>query len=91
MCYIGLWGDGRTGRTERCRPERWRAGASCARRRLVRPCWRISSKLWFDSFHFKAARKIREKLKRCDVVIEVRGARVPFSSYNTELEKLTLG
>ncbi|KAJ9451297.1 hypothetical protein DIPPA_16285 [Diplonema papillatum] len=46
---------------------------------------------WFESFHFKAARKIREKLKRCDVVIEVRGARVPFSSYNTELEKLTIG
>eukprot|EP01063_Lacrimia_lanifica_P037784 TRINITY_DN787_c1_g1_i2.p1 TRINITY_DN787_c1_g1~~TRINITY_DN787_c1_g1_i2.p1 ORF type:complete len:602 (+),score=206.17 TRINITY_DN787_c1_g1_i2:93-1898(+) len=46
---------------------------------------------WFESFHASAVSKIRQKLKRVDVVVEVRDARVPFSSYNEELEKLTTG
>eukprot|EP01064_Diplonema_japonicum_P020870 TRINITY_DN3043_c9_g1_i1.p1 TRINITY_DN3043_c9_g1~~TRINITY_DN3043_c9_g1_i1.p1 ORF type:complete len:613 (+),score=98.09 TRINITY_DN3043_c9_g1_i1:80-1840(+) len=44
---------------------------------------------WFENFHSKAAQKIRARLHQCDVVIEMRDARVPFSSYNSELEKLT--
>eukprot|EP01062_Namystynia_karyoxenos_P014850 TRINITY_DN15378_c0_g1_i1.p1 TRINITY_DN15378_c0_g1~~TRINITY_DN15378_c0_g1_i1.p1 ORF type:complete len:648 (+),score=233.22 TRINITY_DN15378_c0_g1_i1:75-1946(+) len=44
---------------------------------------------WFPSFQQKAAVKIRDKLKMIDVVLEVRDARLPFSSYNSELEALT--
>eukprot|EP01059_Diplonema_ambulator_P001412 TRINITY_DN11192_c0_g1_i1.p1 TRINITY_DN11192_c0_g1~~TRINITY_DN11192_c0_g1_i1.p1 ORF type:complete len:581 (+),score=106.12 TRINITY_DN11192_c0_g1_i1:35-1777(+) len=46
---------------------------------------------WFETWHHKAARKIQGKLAYVDVVVEIRDARAPFSTYNAELEKLTSG
>ena len=45
---------------------------------------------WFESFHYKSIISIRKKLSKVDVILEIRDARVPFSSYNQELEKLTV-
>eukprot|EP01060_Flectonema_neradi_P007927 TRINITY_DN15643_c0_g1_i1.p1 TRINITY_DN15643_c0_g1~~TRINITY_DN15643_c0_g1_i1.p1 ORF type:complete len:602 (+),score=95.31 TRINITY_DN15643_c0_g1_i1:58-1863(+) len=45
---------------------------------------------WFETFHHKGVMAIRKKLNNVDVILEIRDARVPFSSYNQELEKLTV-
>eukprot|EP00756_Hemistasia_phaeocysticola_P023551 Hpha_TRINITY_DN15900_c0_g1::TRINITY_DN15900_c0_g1_i1::g.73691::m.73691 len=44
---------------------------------------------WFGKYMFKATKLIEKKLQGVDVVVEVRDARAPFSSYNPDLEALT--
>jgi len=44
---------------------------------------------WFPGHMAKATKEISQRLKGCDLVIEVRDARIPFSSRNDNLAKLT--
>ena len=46
---------------------------------------------WFPGHMQKAIRRIQEKLKQCDGVIEICDARAPFSSYPDYLDKITQG
>lgn len=46
---------------------------------------------WFPGHMQKAIRRIQEKLKQCDGVIEIGDARAPFSSFPDYLDKLTQG
>ena len=46
---------------------------------------------WWEGVHQKSVMHIRRTLHRVDCVIEVRDARAPFSTYNEDLEKLTVG
>lgn len=46
---------------------------------------------WYPGHMQKAIRRISEKLKQCDGVIEICDARAPFSSYPNYLDKLTQG
>jgi hypothetical protein len=43
---------------------------------------------WFPGHMVKAQRLMRTRLKQVDMVLEVRDARVPFSSANGDLDKL---
>ncbi|MBQ1505525.1 MAG: ribosome biogenesis GTPase YlqF [Erysipelotrichales bacterium] len=43
---------------------------------------------WFPGHMAKANRQMKEQLKSVDLLIEVRDARIPFSSANPDLEKL---
>ena len=44
---------------------------------------------WFPGHMAKALKRMEEKLKQCDGVIEIADARAPFSSYPDSLDKLT--
>ena len=44
---------------------------------------------WFPGHMAKTRRMISENLKNVDAVIEMRDARIPISSKNPEIEKLT--
>ena len=44
---------------------------------------------WFPGHMAKTRRMITENLKNVDAVIEMRDARIPISSKNPEIEKLT--
>ncbi|MDD6240413.1 MAG: ribosome biogenesis GTPase YlqF [Eubacteriales bacterium] len=44
---------------------------------------------WFPGHMAKALKRMEEKLKQCDGVIEIADARAPFSSYSDSLDKLT--
>ncbi len=46
---------------------------------------------WYPGHMQKAIRRIQEKLKQCDGVIEICDARAPFSSYPDYLDKITQG
>lgn len=46
---------------------------------------------WYPGHMQKAIRRIQEKLKKCDGVIEICDARAPFSSYPDYLDKITQG
>lgn len=46
---------------------------------------------WYPGHMQKAIRRIQEKLKICDGVIEICDARAPFSSYPNYLDKITQG
>lgn len=46
---------------------------------------------WYPGHMQKAIRRIQEKLKQCDGVIEICDARAPFSSYPDYLNKITQG
>lgn len=46
---------------------------------------------WFPGHMAKATKRIQEKLKQCDGVIEIADARAPFSSYPDYLDSLTQG
>jgi len=46
---------------------------------------------WFPGHMQKAIRRIQEKLKQCDGVIEICDARAPYSSYPDYLDKITQG
>jgi len=46
---------------------------------------------WFPGHMAKTRRMIAENLKNVDIVIEVLDARIPYSSRNAEIEKLTEG
>ncbi|KAH6834439.1 P-loop containing nucleoside triphosphate hydrolases superfamily protein [Perilla frutescens var. hirtella] len=46
---------------------------------------------WFPGHMAAATRAIRDRLKLCDFVIEVRDARIPLSSKNKDLEPLLAG
>jgi ribosome biogenesis GTPase A len=43
---------------------------------------------WFPGHMFKATMQLREAITRADVVVELRDARVPFSSMSPVFEKL---
>jgi len=43
---------------------------------------------WFPGHMAKTARLMRENLKNIDIVVEVRDARIPFSSENTAMEEV---
>jgi ribosome biogenesis GTPase A len=43
---------------------------------------------WFPGHMTKATKGVKERLKACDLVIELRDARVPFSSINTTFDVL---
>ena len=43
---------------------------------------------WFPGHMTKAKRQMEENLKKVDFVIEIRDARIPFSSKNPMLESL---
>ena len=43
---------------------------------------------WFPGHMTKAKRQMEENLKKVDLVIEIRDARIPYSSKNPMLEKL---
>lgn len=43
---------------------------------------------WFPKHMVKAMRQIQEKIKQVDVILEVRDARVPFTSGNSEVQKM---
>jgi len=43
---------------------------------------------WFPGHMAKATRLIREQLKDIDMILEVRDARIPFSSANPSLEEM---
>eukprot|EP01065_Artemidia_motanka_P030523 TRINITY_DN3655_c0_g1_i1.p1 TRINITY_DN3655_c0_g1~~TRINITY_DN3655_c0_g1_i1.p1 ORF type:complete len:627 (+),score=161.19 TRINITY_DN3655_c0_g1_i1:72-1952(+) len=43
---------------------------------------------WFGATHVRAIKAIKRVMPTIDIVMEVRDARVPFSSYNPELEEL---
>ena len=44
---------------------------------------------WFPGHMAKTRRMISENLKNVDIVIEILDARIPYSSRNPEIEKLT--
>ena len=46
---------------------------------------------WFPGHMAKTRRLMQENLKNVDVVIELLDARIPYSSRNPEIEKLTEG
>lgn len=46
---------------------------------------------WYPGHMQKAIRRIQEKLKQCDGVIEIGDARAPFSSFPDYLDKITEG
>ena len=46
---------------------------------------------WYPGHMQKVIRRIQEKLKQCDGVIEICDARAPFSSYPDYLDKITQG
>ena len=43
---------------------------------------------WFPGHMFKAGKQLQQMLKRVDVVLELRDARIPLASVNFEFEKL---
>ena len=43
---------------------------------------------WFPGHMFKAGKQLQQMLKRVDVVLELRAARIPLASVNLEFEKL---
>ena len=43
---------------------------------------------WFPGHMFKAGKQLQQILKRVDVVLELRDARIPLASVNLEFEKL---
>ena len=43
---------------------------------------------WFPGHMFKAGKQLQQMLKRVDVVLELRDARIPLASVNLEFEKL---
>ena len=43
---------------------------------------------WFPGHMFKAGKQLQQTLKRVDVVLELRDARIPLASVNLEFEKL---
>lgn len=46
---------------------------------------------WFPGHMTRAFRKIKEEIKNIDLVIEIRDSRLPFSSSNPEVDKLSMG
>lgn len=46
---------------------------------------------WFPGHMAKANREMKEQIKSVDLIIEVRDARIPFSSANPDLDKLAPG
>ena len=46
---------------------------------------------WFPGHMTKTRRQIEEKLKLIDVVVEILDARIPLSSKNPDIEKITQG
>lgn len=40
---------------------------------------------WFPGHMFKAMNNLQEEIKKADMFIEVRDARMPYTSYNPEL------
>ncbi|HBG43063.1 MAG TPA: ribosome biogenesis GTPase YlqF, partial [Firmicutes bacterium] len=46
---------------------------------------------WFPGHMAKAKREINELLKLVDLVLEVRDARIPVSSHNPDINRLTAG
>lgn len=46
---------------------------------------------WFPGHMAKALNEMRKRIKAVDLIVEVRDARVPFSSANPKLEELTRG
>eukprot|EP00240_Pyramimonas_obovata_P019046 CAMPEP_0118947060 /NCGR_PEP_ID=MMETSP1169-20130426/45301_1 /TAXON_ID=36882 /ORGANISM="Pyramimonas obovata, Strain CCMP722" /LENGTH=67 /DNA_ID=CAMNT_0006893191 /DNA_START=125 /DNA_END=325 /DNA_ORIENTATION=+ len=46
---------------------------------------------WFPGHMARASRQIKEQLKAVDLVLEVRDARIPFSSGNSYLDEILGG
>ena len=45
---------------------------------------------WFEKFHARSLIEIKKRLRAVDCVVELRDARLPFSTYNEDMEKLTV-
>eukprot|EP00754_Rhynchopus_humris_P011841 Rhum_TRINITY_DN14251_c1_g1::Rhum_TRINITY_DN14251_c1_g1_i1::g.74807::m.74807 len=45
---------------------------------------------WFEKFHARSMIEIKKRLRSVDCVVELRDARLPFSTYNEDMEKLTV-